>query len=476
MKILITGYFFFLASLGFCQLRDKNWCFSDSCGITFSDSSATFSPSVLTGYLSDDWAECNASISDENGNLLFYTNGVYVWDRNNELMPDGTGLYSNISVTQGALIIPKPLDSTHYYIFTLYQHPDYHGLYYSTIDMNLNNGYGDIVPGSKNKKLDTINIAEKLTAVRHANGRDWWVIHQELHTNRYYIYLVSPDTIVLSSVQEIGTSIFHCCDYGETNFSQDGQKLVSAAYPGTINLFDFDRCTGMISNFIDLSDDDEPSTYGDSFSPDGSKLYVSSFKNLYQFDLSAPNILLSKQLIWENPYYDTDVSSGYGLEQHQLGPDGKIYFVLANMTPTIVDTFIDESLCVINKPNELGAACNFVPDQFYLEGKYAGAGLPNSPNYNLGAVLGSNCDTLFNSAQSVERYVEPFLFPNPAKDYIMLHTIKLHSMIKVFNFIGKKVIQVTAENQNMSIDISSLSNGIYIVTIDSLTMGKFIKQ
>ena len=166
-------------SIVFSQNRDYNWCFSDSCGIRFTDTSANLFPCVFSGAQVGPGSECAASISDENGVLLFYTNGVWLWDSSDQLMPQGTGLYSNVSTTQGALIVPKPDDSIEYYLFSLYAHPDYHGLYYSIVNMELNNGYGDIEPGIKNIRIDSSNVAEKLSAIRHANGRDWWVIHQE---------------------------------------------------------------------------------------------------------------------------------------------------------------------------------------------------------------------------------------------------------------------------------------------------------
>ena len=128
-----------------------------------------------------------ANITDKNGNLLFYTNGVYVADRTHTAMPNGTGLspgwystnlttYNNGSLlSQAAVIVPKPADSTKYYIIHIPMEgpPSYSSqhLYVSTIDMSLRTGLGDLV--NKNQVLLQTDLTPaRLTAVKHANGRD----------------------------------------------------------------------------------------------------------------------------------------------------------------------------------------------------------------------------------------------------------------------------------------------------------------
>ena len=309
-------------------------------------------------------------------------------------------------------------------------------------------------------------------------------LHQELNSNLYYVYLLSPDTIILSSIQNTGSQTSFCCDYGEMNFSPDGNKLVSVAYPGVVNLFDFDRCTGTLSNFVDLSDNNEWSSYGDSFSPDGSKLYVSSFKNLYQFDLNASNILQSKELIWANPYFDLDAETGYGMGQQQLAPNGKIYIVLGDIVSNVyVDTFIDRSLCVINKPNAPGMACDFVADEFDLGGKRARVGLPNSPNYNLGPLVGSPCDTLFNSVQTTcSSKDEVSVFPNPANEQVIV-TVNSRSSnnnkFLLYDLYGNVKLSYSLSTVTNAVSLQNLAAGVYMYEVrndvKSIARGKLVK-
>ena len=139
--------------------------------------------------------ECSAVIKDDNGNLLFYTQGNDVYGNNHQKLPNGTNLYGNKSTTQGALFVPKPGNNQIIYLFTVAMQagyasnpnitPDHAGLCYSIIDLGLNSGIGDIPTNSKNITLvDT--TAEKLTAIRHANGRDIWIITVGWENSKMY--------------------------------------------------------------------------------------------------------------------------------------------------------------------------------------------------------------------------------------------------------------------------------------------------
>ena len=103
-----------------------------------------------------------SSISDQNGNLLFYSDGIRVWDKAHRLMPNGTGLLGHESSTQSAIIIPKNDSTTQYYIFTVDEpdpeldndKPINYGLNYTLVDLSLNNGFGDVVTFGKKCALD----------------------------------------------------------------------------------------------------------------------------------------------------------------------------------------------------------------------------------------------------------------------------------------------------------------------------------
>src|SRR5687768_9450754 len=184
LKYLATAFLVSCATIAAqAQGEQNNWYFGKSAGINFTGDSAV---AVTNGRLFTE--EGSASISDKNGNLLFYTNGITVWNRNHKVMPNGNGLLGGKSSTQSALILQKPGSETIFYIFTTDIQAQSDGLRYSILDMSKDGGNGDIV--FKN----TFMIApttEKLTAIRHSNGTDWWVIAHRWNSNAYMSFLVS---------------------------------------------------------------------------------------------------------------------------------------------------------------------------------------------------------------------------------------------------------------------------------------------
>lgn len=299
-----------------------------------------------------------ATISDTDGHLLFYTDGITVWNQNHTPMPNGMGLMGHPSSTQSGVIVPQPGSSDIYYVFTVGAQADPNGLRYSTVDMTLAGGLGDVVISTKNTPLWT-PTTEKITAVRHQNNEDIWVIAHGWNNNTFRAYLVTNAGVNPTPiVTHIGT--VHNGDNARTigylKASPDGSRLALAVYTGFLELFDFDNATGVVSNPIRLHDS---SYYGVEFSPDGTKLYGASHlnKNIYQFDLAAADIPGSAKLVG---------TSSASLGSLQLAPDHKIY----------VARFGGFFLGVINNPNELGAASHYVDQGFYLKLRASMAGLP----------------------------------------------------------------------------------------------------
>ena len=160
----------------FGQGEKNNWYFGKGAGIVFTDGTPTATSSRLFT------EEGSASLSDKDGNLLLYTNGITVWNRNHKVMPNGNGLMGGKSSTQSALILPKPGSESIYYIFTTDIQAQSNGLRYSVVDMSKDNGNGDIV--TRNNFM-IAPATEKLTAVRHSNGRDWWVLAHRWNSKGY---------------------------------------------------------------------------------------------------------------------------------------------------------------------------------------------------------------------------------------------------------------------------------------------------
>ncbi len=373
---------FFLLSIGiiisfYAVSQDKRktiWHFGESAGISFADITNPI-PINTSSFQTDESIAC---ISDENtGRLLFYTDGQEVIDSTYNPMCNGTGLGGHESSTQGSLIIPKPFCPGQYYIFTTTAHNFIGnantGLMYSVVDMTQNGGIGCVT--EKNVFLHE-PVTEKLTAIPHANGTDYWIIAHEFNNANFLSYKISSNGIDAPLVQSIGGvhdgNSFAAV--GAMKASPQGDKLALAIGKSTLNcqIFDFDNTTGMLTNPITLPISNNYSAYGVSFSPNGSLLYVSNYINpnsrdsIFQFDLNAGtnvDIINSKYTVNAPP-----IPSGT-IGGMQLGPDGKIYITLES----------DLSLSVINNPDGLGATCDYQHGSFSIAPGECYAGLPNFP-------------------------------------------------------------------------------------------------
>ncbi len=360
-------WIFFFTSM-YAQKQGNVWYFGANAGLSFNSGVAV---PLTDGAMST--SEGCASICDKNGNLLFYTDGIKVWNKNHAVMPNGSGLFGAPSSTQSAVIVPQPGNDSIYYIFTVDEGALPNGLQYSIVNMHLQSALGDVV--SKNNLLLT-PATEKLTAVLHANNTDIWVIAHGWNNNNFYAYRVTCSGIIttpiVSSIGAIhGTGAAGFA--GQLKASPDGSKLGLAIYDQKrVELFDYNNSTGTVSNPIALPTIGDQQ-YGIEFSPDNSKLYVSTTVWLlcispiyiFQFDLSSGNAAtISGSMAIINTVNTTTLCFNYG--QLQLGPDKKIYVARTSQ----------DSLGVINNPNEKGAACNYVDNAIYLGGRQSIFGLP----------------------------------------------------------------------------------------------------
>ena len=210
----------------------------------------------------------NASICDAAGNLLFYTNGVFIAGFNHEQIENGGGLnpgqytseFANdgLPIEQGAMFLPYPGRDSLFILLHAYREwsglvsPSSYNLrlYHSIIDQRLNNHIGRVVEKNIPLIVDTIE-AGKITAVRHANGRDWWSLMQKYDTNLYYRILIDDKGIALQTPQEVDSNVYSGA--GQAVFSPDGSTYVhytprSRDLGYFVYIYDFDRCSGMLSN------------------------------------------------------------------------------------------------------------------------------------------------------------------------------------------------------------------------------------
>ena len=387
--LLITCQLFFINC--FAQHQSRNWFFSGGNAIVFPMSGTSLPTAIaipapgsqipIANSNNNPVIEGSSSISDANGNLLFYTDGEKVWNRINVQMPSGFGLHGypasgsgqHNSSTQQALIVPIPGSIYQYYIFTTPPVGGVDGLQYTVVDMSLNGGMVDVIAMQKNIQLAN-PVYEKIAAYKRPNGNYWLVAHEN-GNNKFVVYDINGTTTFPVTTYAVGALNSQYNFYGYLKFSCDGSKLAMAREgDNNVEVYNFNVATGAISSLGIISITDPNfllNVYGIEFSPSGRYLYTTSIGTtaynqgsgttdsyLSQFDLQASNVLLSRVNI------ATDKKDSL-FAALQLGPDNRIY-VQRNKRST---------LTYINNPDLSGLSCGY---QFGIQlTRAASLGLPN---------------------------------------------------------------------------------------------------
>lgn len=377
-----------IALLVHAQKENGVWYFGANAGLDFT----TNPPGILTGSMNAFYG-C-ASIADNNGNLLFYTNGSTVYNQNHQVMPNGTGLYGIVNTGYTSLIIKKPSSSNLYYIFTIHGFgggtPNGKGFCYSIVDLSLAAGMGSVTV--KNALLwmpPTPGTSCQLTGAKHCNGTDYWIVtHGVLSTDFHSFLLTASGINTVAVVSLVGDTCIG--PRSAIKISPNGKKIAlvknDGVTTGAIAVHDFDNSTGVVSSNSMALTGLSVTPYGLEFSSDGTKLYGASEAayappnvSVHQWDLCAgnANAVNASMQILTGP--TGTINGSYDLGEFQLAPNGKIYIGRNGQT----------SLSVINQPNLSGNAANFVIPGQFLYPNLGQTGLPNqvtSSLRNIGSV------------------------------------------------------------------------------------------
>lgn len=350
------------------QKQNNQWRFGSGGGIDFNSTPPGFVSGALIAT-----AEGSASVSDRiTGALLFYTDGVTVWNANNVVMPNGTqllgGTQTLLSSTTAAVIIPKPGSNNLFYIVTVDEQSSGNGVRYSVVDMTLNAGLGDIVAGQKNIFLFQ-TTSEKLEVVPASDGVSFWLLTHDEPGNSFYAFRVTASGIsstpVISTVGAIQSN-----GAGHMKINRQLNKLaIGVTFGSAIELFDFDNGTGVVSNPISWNHGLlNPLIYGLEFSPNGRVLYASNLDKLVQFDITQPTSAAIQSSAYQIP---TGLSQPAAL---QLASDGRVYVNAGSVNS-------------INCPNNLGASCNYQTNAIANQAGGGGYGLPKWVYYTTDTAL-----------------------------------------------------------------------------------------
>jgi hypothetical protein len=479
-NIIIILFLLFYFNYSPAQNEDNIWYFGkNGAGLDFnSHNKSNFcEPVVLTdGTPNNVFWEGAVSMCDKNtGQLLFYTDGVFIYDATHNQMTGNAAGFFNTN-TQNT-IIPKPGSNNIYYLicpeaqaFCSFGNLNHPGMIYSVVDMNLNGGLGGIV-SSFNNLVDSPNC-EKITAVRNSNGQDIWLIGHKYRSNVFFVLDVTSAGInttpayysmgpVINTTQG-GIGGINCFDaIGELKASPNGRKIAfTTFYSGISALFDFDNSTGVISNPIILNLG--YTGYGVSFSPDNLKLYIgggdsstittSTYNGrLFQFDISSNDSTIinnSKTLIYFSP------TSSYG--SLKLAPNGKMYATLHTGNTAYGSDYLE----VINYPDNTGLACGYLHNGLFLNGLNSSWGLNNIMERNTYCDNPTTADNLLEGNKFN-------IFPNPSKGIVnfFIEENLIDCELNIFDLFGKNIYKKYLNKNTKENIILNLRKGIYFVRV-----------
>lgn len=493
--ILSALMFIWLGHPSYAQKEANIWYFGHHAGLDFTSSY----PVALQNSAMQTHGGSTVISDPQSGELLFYSNGENIWNKNHQVMYNGNDLFGTSTADQCALIVPFPGFSNRFYLFTIkavYTNGIASNMYYSIIDMSLDNGLGGVT--TKNEMLVS-NVTENQIAVKHNNGINYWLVTHEANSDAFLSFEISKDGISSAIVNSIG-SIYYTDRFSndsEIKFSPDGTMIAGgqgSSDVSSIALYDFDASNGKMSNYrpvIDLS-----SHYGTCFSPDNTKLYISGVDidylettgdigdYIYQFDLSIPTLnairdsrlpLFSiKNSVTNIGKYSATLAAGM-----QIGPDGRIY-VAGNITTYdetgSSDNMERNALVVIEQPNLRGFDC-YVTLKFFDFGQgRVFPGLPNFVQNTFNMRVPNEQETPCDSNQAYS------VFPNPARDHIKIRIQQECFQpynFELYNNLGQLLKHGSVfTRESHLIELNHLSDGVYMLYFrqaDRIVVKKFLK-
>ena len=423
-----------------------------------------------------------AVISDSSGNLVGYSSGCNIINSEYKIVEGSNDInegdthelyctYYGYPFLQGFMFLTMPGNEKSYVL--IHEWRFLHSnqateLKYSVLKINTQFPLGYMI--EKNLVAGNGFFADQLSAVQHANGRDWWLTvpyyNLEFDTHAYYHFLLDPTGLHFSHRQDFPEEYWDNYYWpGQTCFSPDGRYYARADPQNGLIVFDFDRCEGMLSHprRATLNDDVETGAAGVAFSPNSRFLYANTLVNIYQHDMNVPDLQASQTLVAEFDYYYHQGVVATVFFQEALAPDGKIYISVPNTVPY---------LHVIHQPDKKAPFCEVEQRGLPLPVKNSWT-VPNIPHFRTGPVDGSACDTLGIDAPIVEPPDPPDtpdcigqglkIAPNPVSEVLYIGNYSCGE-VSIYNVLGQLVKEMDT-TQELVWDVRAIPSGVYYVVL-----------
>ena len=481
MKLLLTiccsTFLFWTSTVNSQEPNLKHtykWYFGYGAGLDFSSGE----PAPLTdGKLMT--GEASFVANDDDGNLLFYGHHDTIWNKNHEVMVGGVNYGITQSVTQ-LQCVKQPGSTSIYYLFHIRWVSPYWNIYYSIIDLNQDNGLGALVSSD----LLLQNSSQGIGAVLHCNGEHVWISGKILGSKNLTSWLLTETGLELTPI--VSNDVVQISYMENTSvviiFSPDGTKAAVTYLSGSgtgawgessFELYEFDNCTGLFSNAINIS---HSCIQGINFSPDNTKLYAGSVLDCISFGNAQNNefvqydISVFDETTILNSKYVISAGGHTAVMDMRNAPNGRMYVCDIDTTREDYGFY---KLGVVNHPNRSGVLCNYLPDTIDLGGYLLPngfcdqchiAGLPHFlPHYFNG----------LESTASLDKHVQQediHLYPNPTIDLINItHTYNENMQYRIIDLQGKIYQSGTYHTKTTQLNVQHLPQGMYFIQLESTT-------
>lgn len=426
------------------QVAYTNWAIGNGGGLSFQNGNVVQFQSQMA------CQDMGSTVSDAFGNVLFYCNGTTVYNKNNNVMDNGTGLLGDITGGHAALILIQP-ETKFYYIFTLDKYADSDGLRYHIVDISANGGLGAVIT----KNVVLLNPAsEKIAAVWNSNQNCFKIITHKFGNNEFRVFELNNSglntTPVISAVgpaHQNGSYGQAHDALGQMSISPDGSKVALAlCYSQLYEIYDFNINTGELSNPVSFGG--FPWAWGIDFSPNSKFVYFTQWTKhkVYQADISSGN---SDTILASVVELGTITGAGqYSVGYVSKTPDNRIF----------IAKYGYDNLVTIEHPDSAGIACGFNEAGITLQYGSSTAGLSCAP------VFPAN----LNSINDIERNAIS-LFPNPNAGTFTIVKNKLGAQchMQLFTLDGSLIFSKKLhDNLAQETFNLELESGVYFVYVD----------